>query len=133
MSTFVDTSALYAVIDASDTAHEAAAAAFRELAGQDLVTHNYILVEAVALVQRRLGMSAVRDLTEGLLLPSRVVWVDREMHELALSALLASSGRAVSLVDHLSFLVMRREGISTAFAIDTDFNDEGFDTVPTRG
>lgn len=97
------------------------------------MTHNYVLVEAVALVHRRLGPGAVRDLTEGLLRPARVVWIESEMHSSALTALLAAGRRGVSLVDHTSFLVMRREGISTAFAIDRDFNEEGFETVPVRG
>jgi predicted nucleic acid-binding protein len=90
-----------------------------------LVSHNYAVVEATALVQRRLGHDAVRDLHTRLLRPVEIVWVDRETHELAVSAYLA--GPRVSLVDRVTFEVMRRLGISVAFAFDRDFAREGFD------
>lgn len=130
MKVFVDTSALYATLDAADQAHPEAADVFGSMHGAELITHNYVVVETVALVQRRLGVSAVRDLTEGLLRPVRVVWVDRDLHGAALTALLASRQRQVSLVDHTSFLLMRREGISTAFAFDPDFAAEDFEVIP---
>lgn len=130
MRVFVDTSALYATLDAADEAHPDAADVFGSLRGAELITHNYVVVETVALVQRRLGVSAVRDLTEGLLRPIRVVWVDRDLHAVALAAVLASRQRRVSLVDHTSFLVMRREAITTSFAFDPDFETEGFKVLP---
>ncbi|HYT77414.1 MAG TPA: hypothetical protein VEL79_21840 [Vicinamibacterales bacterium] len=34
--------------------------------------------------------------------------------------------RRLSLVDHVSFLVMRRRKVSTAFAFDPDFTSAGF-------
>lgn len=130
MSVFIDTSALYASLDAADQAHLEAADVFRSLHGSELVTHNYVVVETVALVQRRLSVAAVRDLTEGLLRPVRVVWVDQELHTAALASMVAARQRRVSLVDHTSFLVMRREGITTAFAFDPDFATEGFKVLP---
>lgn len=61
-----------------------------------------------------------------------IVWVDREMHAAAVSALLAAIRRRVSLVDWVSFEVMRRRGIETAFAFDRDFAVQGFGTIPSR-
>jgi predicted nucleic acid-binding protein len=43
---------------------------------------------------------------------------------------LVAGRRKVSLVDWTSFLVMRRRGISTAFALDSDFAAEGFEVIP---
>jgi predicted nucleic acid-binding protein len=37
-----------------------------------------------------------------------------------------SKKRRVSLVDHISFLVMRRHHLVTAFAFDLDFTAAGF-------
>lgn len=130
-TTFVDTSALYALMDAADPAHAAAASAFAALSGTELVTHSYVLLEAVALVQRRLGVEAVSDLTEHLLRPVEVTWVDSELHAAGLRAVLASRQRQVSLVDHVSFEVMRRQRIGTAFAFDPDFQAQGFRTEPS--
>ena len=130
MSVFVDTSALYSLLDSADPTHQAAVATFTSLKGEELVTHSYVLVEATSLVQRRLGVHAARALWERLLRPVRVVWVGEEVHVAAVNALLASHKMEVSLVDHTSFVVMRREAIATAFAFDADFAVEGFETLP---
>lgn len=92
------------------------------------MTPNYVVVEATALVDRRLGRGAVRDLHTRLLRPIDVAWVDRETHELALSAFLAAP--QISLVDRVSFELMRRLGIGTAFTFDRHFAREGFEVVP---
>lgn len=129
MTVLVDTSALYALLAREDPNHDAAAAAFAGLRqGRPLVTHNYVVVETVALVQHRFGVSAVRTLLD-LLGPIEVIWVDGETHRAALAALLAAPRRRLSLVDRVSFEVMRDRGISHAFAFDPDFEQEGFMTV----
>jgi predicted nucleic acid-binding protein len=87
-------------------------------------------VETVALVQRRLGLEAVQSLARDLLPLMRTVWVDESIHQAALAALLAEGRRPISLVDHVSFELMRRLGVATAFAFDEDFDSHGFRTVP---
>jgi uncharacterized protein len=89
-----------------------------------------VLVESTALVQRRLGPAATRDLLTGLVSPIRVVWVDEALHDAGVTALLAAGRRKISLVDWISFEVMQREGIRVAFAFDRDFADQGFETIP---
>lgn len=130
MKVFVDTSALYALLDAADPSHPAVQSAWAELAGSRPVTHNYVVVESIALIQSRLGVAAVGDLTGGLLRPIEVDWVDRPMHEVALSSLLTTRRRGLSLVDHVSFEFMRRERIELAFAVDADFQEQGFELIP---
>jgi uncharacterized protein len=128
----VDTAAFYALLDRADPAHPAAAAAFEQLRASDasLVTHEYVLVETTALVQRRLGMAAVRRFTDDLLPLAEVVWIDADLHAQAREALLAAGRGDISLVDRVSFLVMRLLGIGQAFTFDADFAAEGFDVVP---
>jgi predicted nucleic acid-binding protein len=92
------------------------------------VTHNYVVVEATALVARRLGAAAVRDLHDRLLPLFSIIWVDEPTHSAAVAALLAAE--RIPFVDWVSFEVMRRLSIDTAFAFDRDFVDEGFATVP---
>lgn len=128
----VDTAALYALLDRADPAHGLAVATFEHLRAADehLVTHDYVLVEAIALVQRRLGMDAVRRLVDDLLPLLDVVWVDAGLHAEAQEALLAAGRRDISLVDRTSVLVMRRHGIHRVFTFDADFAAEGFDVLP---
>lgn len=125
---FVDTSALYALLDRDDAHHAQAGAAWSRLMDTEtpLFTHSYVLVETFALVQRRLGLEAVRALQHDLMPILDVVWVEEDLHRAAVEALLASRNRAVSLVDRASFALMRRRGLRAAFAFDEDFSKEGF-------
>lgn len=132
MTTFADTSALYAVLDADDEYHERAGAAWSSLLSEDetLVATNYVLLETFALVQARLGMDAIRGFSDDLLPVIRTAWVTQEDHRAAVQALLAADRRELSLVDCSSFLVMRKLGLESAFTFDEDFEDQGFKTVP---
>lgn len=132
MTTFADTSALYAVLDADDAFHERARAAWSSLLSEDetLVATNYVLLETFALVQARLGIDAVRGFSDDLLPLIRTAWVTQEDHRGAVQALLAADRRELSLVDCSSFLVMRKLGLESAFTFDEDFEDQGFKTVP---
>jgi predicted nucleic acid-binding protein len=131
VTTFVDTSALVALVDATDPNHERARATLLDPSlANSLATHNYVVVEAVALTQRRFGSPAVRDLVERILPLVEVVWVMPAPHHNALSALLASNRRGLSFVDLVSFELMRERDIDTAFAFDRDFRKQGFRTIP---
>ncbi len=57
---FVDTSAIFALADGIDARHDEATRAFDALlrTGRRLFTHSYVLVESMALLQRRLGRAA---------------------------------------------------------------------------
>lgn len=133
MTTFVDTSALFASIDEGDRGHAAALAWLEEIsaAGPDrLRTHNYVVVETIALTHARLGAAAVRMLIDDVLPVCEVRFVDDDLHQRAVIAYLAGLGRRVSFVDRMSFAMMRAERIDRAFAFDPDFRREGFATVP---
>jgi predicted nucleic acid-binding protein len=113
--------------------HGRAAETFISLEPADLVTHNYVVVECCALVHRRLGQSAVRDLIGEVLAPVELVWIDEPVHRLAEAAFLAGGANGPSLVDCASFEVMRGRAIRTAFAFDQHFTDAGFDVLAAGG
>lgn len=132
---FVATSALYAVLDRDDQAHERACDAWTGwLSGEDgplLVTSNYVLVESFALFQSRLGMEAVRVFHDAILPVLQVHWTTREDHEVATQALLVADRRRLSLVDCANLQLMRRLGATRAFALDRHFAEQGFEVMPT--
>jgi predicted nucleic acid-binding protein len=132
VSTFVDTSALLAVLDADDAQHARASRTWRELLGSDepLVTTSYVLVEAFALAQARLGLEATRTLNVDVVPILRVIWVDERLHRAAMTALLTAQRRHLSLVDCVSFEAMRQAGMTRAFAVDRHFRQQGFSTIP---
>ena len=132
MSLFVDTSALLGFLDADELRHAEVIDAWdRAIADERaLFTSNYVLVESFALVQRRLGLEALRALADILVPLLRPLWIDEEMHAAALAALFAARRRKLSLVDCTSFELMRRHGLSEALALDDDFARQGYRCLP---
>lgn len=131
-SVFVDTSALYALLDADDAGHATAKSTWLALLQADVRLHtsNYILIEASALVQNRLGLDAVRVLQEDIVPLFTIHYIDADLHHAAVSAHLAADQRRLSLVDCSSFEVMRRGAMRTAFTLDRHFRDYRFETIP---
>lgn len=116
-------------MDAADPMHQRAGQTFRSIRDQDVVTSNYVLLEASALVDRRLGRAAARSLHDVVVRPLDRVWVDAQLHDAALAAFLADTSGGPSLVDHTSFEIMRARGIVEAFAYDRHFTKHGFELV----
>lgn len=94
-----------------------------------LITSNYVLVESFALIQHRLGMEAVRGFQEDMLPLINIEWVNAETHKFGISVLLTVSKRKLSLVDCVSFEIMRTLGIKTVFAFDSHFSEQGFNRI----
>jgi predicted nucleic acid-binding protein len=124
---FLDTSAIYALADVRDANHPVAVARFGDIleADEPLLTHNYVVLESMSLLQARLGpRSATTFARESSAFT--VEWVDRDLHAAGVRELERSGKRGVSFVDRVSFLVMKRRKVTTAFAFDPDFETEGF-------
>ena len=95
-----------------------------------LVTTNYVLLETAALLQNRIGLDAVRAFAADVLPILDVEWVDEPRHRAALESVLTANRRGLSLVDCLSFQVMRELGLEKVFCFDAHFGEQGFQTVP---
>jgi predicted nucleic acid-binding protein len=124
---FVDTSAIYAWSDRSDRNHTAAVESLTAILDSDepMLTHNYVVLESFALLQARLGVSIAAKFAKDCE-HFKLDWVDRELHRAAVRELEKSGKRQLSLVDHISFLVMSHHHVQTAFAFDSDFVSRGF-------
>jgi predicted nucleic acid-binding protein len=129
MNIFVDTSALLAVLDRSDDKNKVAKPFWEKIIKNDdlLLCHNYILVETSALLLRRFGMEAVRVFEQDIFPILHTIRVTKEIHSAAVSAHLMADRRTLSLVDCVSFEVMRRTGVRKAFAFDRHFQDYGYE------
>jgi predicted nucleic acid-binding protein len=64
-------------------------------------------------------------------LPLSTVYVDEVLHRTVVATILAARKRDVSLLDLVSFEVLRRLGITTAFTFDDHFNQFGFRSSPS--
>jgi predicted nucleic acid-binding protein len=124
---FIDTSAIYALADRADANHPRATRSFTAAlaAGERLVTHSYVLVESMALIQHRLGLEPALTFA-GDAEAFEVDWVTRATHERAVEWLRTAGRRQLSLVDAVSFVVMRTRQIEVAFAFDPHYVRAGF-------
>jgi predicted nucleic acid-binding protein len=131
MSVFVDTSFFIALLDDDEDRHCEAVAHWRWAATERLcvVTSNYVVLEACAVLQRRLGVPAMRKVVRQILEPVAVEWVTRDDHERAVEALLVADRQRLSLVDCVSFEVMRRLDVQECLAFDRHFAEQGFSPV----
>jgi len=132
LTIFIDTSAFLAIFAADDRFHEAASEMWRFLIRDEerIVCNNYVLLETLTLLQRRLGVEAARSFQMNVL-PSLIIhWVDENSHNRAFTFLLAANQRYLSLVDCSAFETMRAYEIGRAFSFDRHYGEQGFEIIP---
>lgn len=129
----VDTSALYALLDADDRWHSAARSAFEAIkrSREEPLLTNFLVAECHALLLSRLG----GDLARRWLLTN--VWpVERATgtdEERAVEILRRYDEKTFSYTDAVSFAVMERLRIRRAVAFDPHFRQYGFEVVGLSG
>lgn len=130
---FVDTSAIMAISVVADDFHKAAEKIWLGLLErkEELICNNYVIVEAISLLQRRFGLDSVKYFLDNIAPALQVVWVEETQHEAALNAVIAANRRGLSLVDCSIMETMRRLGVHTIFAFDPHFSELGFESPET--
>jgi predicted nucleic acid-binding protein len=123
----LDTSGLYALLDASESRHHKARQEFDRAAAP--FTHAYVLAELVPLCQvRGVPRATILEFVSGLLTSGEieVSWADRTLHEAAHQLLLARPDKTYSLCDAASFILMKQRHEMEALTTDHHFEQEGF-------
>ena len=128
MIVFGDTSAFFALMVRDDQLHTRAKENFAHFAkhGFRLVTSSYVLLETLALLQRRIGLDAVQDFQARIFPLLDMVWVDAEWYGRAMQRVIVESRKNLSLTDCLSFEIMEAQEIREAFSLDKHFEEKGF-------
>jgi len=131
MTVFLDTVGLLAVWDESDQWHREAQACFSEVLScrADLVTTSFVLLECGNAAARRPYRSAVSRLRTQMEPGNRLIVPTNEDWQTAWLAYEKGGAEAAGIVDHVSFTVMRRLGISKAFTNDRHFRAAGFEVL----
>ena len=132
---FVDTSAWLALADAHDRDHAEAQAFHGRLRRGEfgkLATTNYVMVETLTLVRRRVGLAPAVTLSNAVREGKEVqlFWVEPVHHQKAVGLMSAHADKRWSLTDCSSFVIMRALGIQRAFTFDRDFEQAGFSCEP---
>lgn len=123
----LDTSAIFALASDSDVNHVTAQKLIDKIHQEDdeLSVHNYVLVEAIALLQSRLGFKAAAQFSADVE-KFRHIWITPEIYKAAKQYWLKQAKSKLSLTDCVSFVVMLKEKIDIAFAFDKHFKQAGF-------
>ncbi|MDY0166747.1 MAG: PIN domain-containing protein [Thermoguttaceae bacterium] len=125
---FLDTVGMIAVWDDTDQWHAAAHAAYRVMLvqGRRPVTTSFVLCECGNAAARRPYRADVNELRQFLMCEQLVVDPSPEEVEEAWAAYSRGEAGEAGIVDHLSFCVMRRLGLTEAFTNDQHFRAAGF-------
>lgn len=128
---FFDTAGLLALWDADDQWHAKAESAFAELmqAKALATTTSFVLLECANAAARRPYRLAVERLRTRLEARGRLVFPSTDEWAHAWSAFRQGNVGQPGVVDHVSFVVMRRLGIRQAFTNDHHFREAGFETL----
>lgn len=129
---FVDTSAFLAVLDKNDINHALALRCWKNLLQEvySLYANNYVIVESIAIIQKRLGLQAVQTLQTEVLPFIQIDWIDENQHIVVVETVLATNRRKVSFVACSAFQTMRHLGLDTVFTFDPHFTEQGFTVIP---
>jgi predicted nucleic acid-binding protein len=128
---FVDTGAWFAYVNSGDPDHRRV----REVLDAPpaaLVTSTYVFDETVTLTQARLGHRRAVTVGRVLLDPTLVELLHvTPVHERAAWTLFERRpDKSYSFTDCTSFVLMRRERMERAVALDAHFSQEGFVVLP---
>ena len=128
---FLDTVGLIAVWDEDDQWHTPAARAFAQLVRQQavMVTTPYVLAECGNAASRRPYRAEVVGLRVALEQKKRVLSPTDDDWQEAWQRYAADRPGGPGVVDQLSFLVMRRYGLTQAFTNDQHVRAAGFEPL----
>lgn len=125
---FLDTVGLLANWDADDQWHQAAEGAYKQIvsARQSVVTTTFVLLECGNAATRRTYREDVCALRRTLELRQELVVPTADDWAKAWEAYQRGEAGGPGIVDQVSFVVMRRLGITQAFTNDRHFQAAGF-------
>ncbi len=131
MAVFLDTVGLVALWNERDQWHAAATGVFDRLLREQtvLVTTPFILAECANAVARRHSRTAVVALREMLERRKRILPPTDDDWQEAWRRYAADGIGGPGIVDQLSFLVMRRYGLTEVFTNDRHFRAAGLDPL----
>ena len=134
---FVDTGAFVALDLADDQHHGAAVRTFAALCEcrPRFVSTNLVFGETYTTLLARSGRRAALRWGQQMRTGAGIdfVHVDSTLEEAAWEILESHTDKPWSYVDAVSFALMERDGISTAFAFDRHFTQRGLAVVPALG
>jgi uncharacterized protein len=124
---FVDTLFITALVNQRDTYHKEAIRLVKQLANQPLLTTDAVLLEVGNALSRHHKPQAVEIIEQFIDAEDiDIVPLSSILFEQAFSLYKTYQDKSWGLVDCISFVVMRKKGITQALTIDQHFVQAGF-------
>lgn len=124
---FIDTVYVVALISPRDQFHEQAIEIANQLTGYPLLVTDAVLLEVGNALARSHKLEAVSVIEQFLAFEEvEVVHLTPQLFRQALAMYKTYQDKAWSLVDCISFVVMRQAGITSALTFDHHFEQAGF-------
>ena len=132
MKLLADTSALLALFNPRDEHHTRASRFVREAASTRFVVTELIVSETVTRLRARTNAARAAEVGVALMKSRRyeVLFVDAPLLDAGLADLRRFADKRLSLVDAVSFAVLRSLALDGSFTFDRDFRDCGFAVFP---
>ena len=131
---FVDTSCWVGFFLSRDQFHKEAVRVLDQLAeqGRQLVTSEYVVAETVTRLRKQGGFKIAAQAWDELETSEWVELVEagKDDRRLARAVFQKYADHVLSVVDCLSFVLMKKHGIREAATFDEDFKKAGFAVVP---
>lgn len=129
---FIDTGAFLARWLARDAQHRKAAAVWEKISDRRLYTSSHVLSEVFTLLARRASydFAVARAETAYASRALEILYSTREDEMEAIRLFRKYSDQRVSFTDCVSFVLMKRWRIKTAFTFDRHFRLAGWDVIP---
>ena len=131
---FIDTSALYSLLDRNEASHAAVKRSISRILGRGsrLVLTDYIVTEAVNLANARHGHLLGRRILDLVTLSEGIMfeWVGALRFDAAKALFQNRPDQGYSLTDCTSFVLMNELALREALTLDSQFAHEGFVIAP---
>lgn len=129
---FIDTGPFLARWLPRDEHHRAALSVWENLPGQALYTSGHVVDETITLLGRKTSYAFSADRAESIFKSTalEILYANTEDELEALRLFRKYADQEISFTDGISFALMRRHGIQTAFTFDRHFRLAGWKTIP---
>ncbi len=128
---FLDSAGLLALWSQSDQWHEMAEKSFLEIVRNrdQVLTTTFVMLECGNAVARRGFRQEASRFRDQLEAGGTLIWPTETDWHSAWQAYQRGQADSAGIVDHVSFVVMRRLGITKVFTNDRHFKAAGFETL----
>ena len=129
---FIDSSAFVSLVVEKDSFHIRAIQWWEYNKGKELVTSNFVVAETLGWIRHRVGKIQAVTLgtflfsTKGLMIEQVSLFDQQDAWKLFQE----TDGRGISMIDCMSFVLMKRFKIKEVFTFDQDFHTIGFKVLP---